>query len=576
MRTTIDPATLLKHIYDSAKDFAIFTIGLDGEVTSWSAGAERILGFAQEDMIGRDLSPIFTRVDRAARMMKREMATATTTGRAADCRWYSRKDGRRFWADGVMTPIRDDSIRIVGFLKILQDITERKNAQDEIVRLAAVDALTGLANRASFDTRTQEMIALCARGGQSLQLFMIDLDRFKEVNDTLGHQAGDELLRQVALRLKAAGRESDYLARLGGDEFGILQVGAEHHCSGAVFAAKIVTYLALPFDIGGVVVQISASVGIASCPADSVSPSELLKKADLALYKAKGAGRNGFHHFTDELDRAARKRTADSDELRSVVAERRFWLEYQPIIDSVTGGAIAMEALIRFPGPLLSTYPVGYAIDLAREIGLIGDIGSWVFNEACMQLRRWKAAGVGELRICVNTCSQELLDVGYLASIGAALEHSGIAAHDVEIELTERDAINVMSAGSPVLDQLAAAGFRLSLDDFGTGYSSLSYLRSLPVATLKLHKSFLLDVPTEQDANAVARAVIGLANDLSLHVVAEGVEDDAQARFLQSLDCAAFQGFLFSTAMPEATATKWLAANSVAANRSQVFPRDQR
>jgi diguanylate cyclase (GGDEF)-like protein/PAS domain S-box-containing protein len=561
MGTTIDPTTLLKHIYDSATDFAIFTTGLDGEVNTWNAGAERILGFARADMLGRSASTIFTPEDRAVGEDEREMATAAATGRAADYRWHLRQDGRRFWADGVMTPIRDDADTIIGFLKILQDITERKAAQDEIRRLATVDVLTGLANRASFDTRTQEMIALCARGGQRLQILMVDLDRFKEVNDTQGHQAGDELLRQVAGRLREVSRESDYIARLGGDEFGLLQVGPAHMPSGGVFAAKIVASLARPFHIGGVAVQISASVGIASCPDDGCDAQSLFKKADLALYKTKATGRNGFHHFTEEIDLAARKRSLDSEELRRVVAERRFWLEYQPIVDCATGAAIAMEALIRFPGPVLAAYPVDYTVDLAREIGLICDIGNWVFDEACMQLMRWKGEGLAELRICINTCARELLDAGYLTAIAATMARSGIAPSDVEIELTERDAIDLRSLGSPVLETLSAAGFNLSLDDFGTGYSSLSYLRSLPVATLKLDKSFLCGVPAEADANAVARAVIALANDLSLQVIAEGVEDRAQARFLLDMACVAQQGFLFSRSMPPDPATRWLLEN---------------
>jgi diguanylate cyclase (GGDEF)-like protein/PAS domain S-box-containing protein len=561
MLTRIAPATLLKHIYDGATGFAIFTVDLDGVVNSWNAGARAILGFSETEMLGRDCTEIFTPEDRAAGQREQEMATAATTGRAADYRWHLRKDGERFWADGVMTPIHgdgNDDHDIIGFLKILQDITDRKLSQDRITWLGAVDALTGLANRSSFDTRTQELVALCARGGHPLHLLMIDLDRFKEVNDTLGHQGGDELLRQVARRLRDASRESDFLGRLGGDEFALLQVGQADPSSGGALAAHIVRCLAQPFEIGGVEVEISASIGIATSPVDSDEPGGLLKKADLALYKAKAAGRNRYQHFTDELDRAAHKRNLDSEELRKVVAARTYTIEYQPIIDCDTGHASAMEALIRFPGPVLAHYPVDYVIDLARELGLIFDIGAWVFDQACMQLMTWKHAGIIDLRICINTCAKELLNDGYLKSIRAAMAHSGIAAQDVEIELTERDAIDLTRVGSTVLDVLVAGGFRLSLDDFGTGYSSLSYLRTLPVTTLKLDRSFLQGVPVEPDANAVARAVIALANDLHLHVIAEGVEEQAQAVFLQGIDCAAFQGFLFSRAMPGPLATDWL------------------
>ena len=561
MPSKISSSILLQHIRDSATDFAIFTIGMAGDVTSWNVGAERILGFSEDEMLGHDPLLIFTPEDRAAGQAAREMSTAASSGRAADYRWHLRKDGERFWADGVMTPIRDANHDIIGFLKILQDITLRKMAQDEFIRLGATDALTGLANRASFDVRTEEMVALCERGACTLQLLMIDLDRFKAVNDTLGHQAGDELLRQVAQRLRHVSRDSDYLARLGGDEFALLALGPKDLALGGALAAKIVAALARPYDIGGAEVHISASIGIATLPEDSTEPAGLLKKADLALYKAKSAGRNGYHHFTDELDRAAHKRHQDSEELRRVVAEKRLSLVYQPIIDCESGRASAMEALARFPGPILSSCTVDYVIDLARDLGLIFDLGAWVFDEACMQLMRWKAAGITDLKICVNTCAKELLNDGYLSSINAALAHSGITPHDIEIELTERDAIDLKSVGSSVLSHLVAAGFNLSLDDFGTGYSSLSYLRTLPVATLKLDKSFLFGVPAEPSANAVAKAVISLANDLKLHVIAEGVEETAQAQFLKTMDCAAFQGYLFSAGMTPGVATDWLLAD---------------
>lgn len=449
MHNSNDPVSLLRHIYDSTTHFAIVSTDLDGKVNTWNVGAEEILGFSRDEMIGGDLRRIFTPEDRATGDVANEMTIAAATGRAADYRWHMRKNGCRFWADGMMTPIRSDNNDIIGYLKILQDITERKLAQDEIIRLATVDPLTGLANRSSFDSRTNEMILLNARVRQSLQLFMIDLDGFKEINDTHGHHAGDELLRQVAHRLKEASRESDFVARLGGDEFGVLQIGPRHHIFSDVLASRLVACMAKPFDIDGVSVQISASVGIASSPEDGTDPNDLLKKADLALYKAKSAGRNGFHYFTDELDRIARKRRVDSDELRKVVSERSFWLVYQPIVSSSTGRATAMEALIRFPEPILSHYTVDYTIDLAREIGLISEIGVWVFGEACMQLKRWKDAGLGDLRICINTCAKELLDTGYLTSIQSSLTRCGVAESDIEIELTERDALDIMGWEAP-------------------------------------------------------------------------------------------------------------------------------
>lgn len=552
---------LLQHIYSSATEFAIFTLGLDGTVSSWNAGAEVIFGFTENEMLDRTALVIFTPEDRAVGVPAQEMTNAADTGRAGDYRWHLRKNGERFWADGVMTPIRGQHGVLLGYLKILRDITERKLAQEEIMALSLADPLTGAANRAAFDSRAREMLDLCARGASPLHLLMIDLDHFKNVNDTLGHQAGDELLRQVANRLRHVGRSSDYLGRLGGDEFGMLQVGSNDLSSGGVLAEKIVATLAQPFEIGSAVVHISASIGIASATNDVVEPELLFKRADLALYKSKNSGRNCYHHFTEELNFAAHKRNLDSSELREAVTARLFSLVYQPIIDSGTGRAVAMEALIRFSGPVLSRYPVDYVIDLARELGLIFEIGSWVFAEAAMQLAKWRAAGIADVTLCINTCAKELLNDGYLASIDAAMANSGIVARDIEIELTERDAIDLKNTGSDVLETLVTAGFRLALDDFGIGYSSLSYLRTLPVATLKLDRSFLSGVPAEGDANAVASAVIKLAKDLNLRVVAEGVEEDVQAVFLRHIECQAFQGFLFSGAMRPDTATDWLLAD---------------
>ncbi len=561
MRTTIDPGDLLTHIYKSATDFAIFTVDLAGKVTSWNAGAEAILGYTEDQIIGTSFAVVFTPEDQARGEPSRELENAAASGKATDYRWHLRGSGERFWADGVMTPIRSDTGELIGYLKIMKDITDRKIAQDRIAWLSATDPLTGLANRASFDGRIHEMVALCTRGTQTLHLLLVDLDRFKEVNDTYGHPAGDELLRQVSRRLKEACRESDYVGRLGGDEFGILQMGANDSSMGGVLAAKIVAALARPFDIGGEQVQVSASIGIALCPDDSTEYISLLKKADLALYKAKSAGRSCYHFFTDELDRIAHKRNQDSDALRKAVAEQQFSLVYQPIVDRRTGQATAMEALVRFHNPLLAAYSVDYVIELSIELGLIYDIGKWVFREACMQLRRWQQSGIAGLTICINTCAKELLNESYLACIGDVMAETGVAPGDVEIELTERDAIDLNQAGSGVLARLVAAGFRLSLDDFGVGHSSLTYLRTLPVSTLKLDKAFLDDIPYESKANAIAKAVIALAEDLDLNVIAEGVEKEAQVQFLAAMNCAGYQGYLFSSAMPEPAATAWLLAD---------------
>ncbi|MYM68082.1 EAL domain-containing protein [Pseudoduganella sp. FT55W] len=556
------PDILLRQIYLNVRDFAIFTADTQGMVTSWNIGAELIFGYAPNEIIGFSMARLFTAADQAEGQHWHEMEQAEQCDRAADYRWHLRKDHSMFWADGVMTPIQGDHGQPIGYLKILRDITERKLAQDEIRRLATIDALTGLANRAAFDTRRMEMVSLAERTGQLLLLLMIDLDQFKEVNDVLGHQAGDQLLQQVAQRIRDISRESDYIARLGGDEFALLHLYAPSPTSGGVLAEKLLAALVQPFMIDGREVKISASIGIAVCPVDATSADSLLKKADLALYYAKNAGRNRYHYYTQALDDVAHRKNADHTELRRLLLGRRCDLAYQPILDQA-GHTISMEALLRLPG-YLGRQPVEYAIGLAGEMGVLPELGNLVVRIAFAQLRLWRDAGLTGVRICINTCAKELRDAGYLRQLDAALEEHGLDAGDIEIELTERDAIELERNGSKVIEQLRARGFMVSLDDFGTGYSSLSYLRTLPVNTIKLDKSFLHGVPVSDDANAVVKMVIRLAQDLRLNVIAEGVESTEQAVFLGDAGCHAFQGYLYTPALAASEATAWLHDHAMA------------
>ena len=568
----ISPELLLRQLYETVTDFAILTMDTDARITSWNAGAHQIFQYERHEVLGNSAAITFTPEDIAGGQPYTEMACAASKGRAADYRWHQRKDGSHFWADGVMTPIRDAQGQLGGYLKILRDITERKAAQDEIDRLATIDSLTLLYNRAAFDTRRNELSASALRNGQKLLLFMIDLDRFKEVNDTYGHQAGDQLLAEVARRLRAICRESDILARIGGDEFALLQLNPTSPLLGANLARKMIAALNRPFQIGKSEVYVSGSIGIAVYPDDADSADGLLKNADLALYAAKAAGRNGYHYFTESLDLAAHRRNIDQMEIRRLAHEGRFWLAYQPIVDAVSGQTVAMEALLRFPDQVLSSPGVDYLIELAKEIGLIVDIGAWVFSNACGALQQWRAQGLPGVKIAVNTCAKELLDAGYLPVLLGVLERKQLTPADVDLELTEHDAIELDHSAAQVLPRLAQLGFGIVLDDFGTGYSSLSYLRALPVTGLKLDKSFLRDVPANGDANAVTRAVVTLARDLRLAVSAEGVENGMQADFLRDAGCHAFQGFLFAAPMSGEDAAHWLQLRQSSAGQAGQAP----
>ena len=557
----IDPSLLLKEVYERVTEFAILTTDRDSCITSWNAGAAAIFGYRADEVLGKSMAITFTREDVDDGQPFLEMEAASTHGRAADYRWHQRKDGTLFWADGILRPILNDKHVVIGFMKIVRDITERKVADDAIKRLASIDALTSLYNRAAFDTRRAELASTALRTGQKLLLFLIDLDRFKEVNDTLGHQAGDLLLEEVAKRIRKISRESDIVARIGGDEFALLQINPTTPALGATLASKVLLALATPFTLGEREVNISGSIGIAVFPDDAATPNDLLKCADLALYEAKAQGRDCYHYFTSALDVAAHRRNLDQAELKRLEREGGFSLVYQPIIDAVSGRTVAMEALLRFPGSVLSASSVDYIVELAKEIGMIPRIGNLVFAQACAQLKRWRTAGIMSTRLAVNTCAQELLDATYVAKLVEVLDELELAAADVDIELTERDAIELEQSGVPIAQRLRELGFGLVLDDFGTGYSALGYLRKLPVTGLKLDKSFLTEVPGNADANAIATSVISLASKLRLTVTAEGVEHAGQVNFLREAGCTAFQGFLFAHAMSADQAMDWLRAD---------------
>jgi diguanylate cyclase (GGDEF)-like protein/PAS domain S-box-containing protein len=554
----IDPHLLLQQMYCCLVDFAIVTFDLDGKITGWNKGAEAAFAWSETEVQGEPAHRLFTPEDRAAGYPAVEMHVALAQGRAADFRWHVRKDGTQFWADGVMMPMRGPSGQPVGFLKILRDVTETKLAHERVERMASRDLLTGVANRAAFDDRLASMLAFAERGHQWLLLFAIDLDRFKEVNDQFGHGAGDTVLKEAARRLTHACRESDVIARLGGDEFALLQLNPPEVSAGAALAEKLLAALAAPFDVDGHAVTISGSIGIAVFPSDAASAQDLRLKADLALYQAKKAGRNCYHYFTDEMDNAVHARNQDKLALRHAVQESCYRLEYQPIVQAATGNTVTLEALIRFTDARLAAYPVDYVIDLAREIGLIPAIGTWIFRQVCLQMQRWRKDGIENFRVAVNTCARELVEPGYIGTLQKLLGEFDLPASRIEIELTEREAIELNGNNATLLGKLHDMGFFIVLDDFGTGFSSLSYLRGLPIDTIKLDRTFVQDIPCTTDANKVVGAVISLAHALDITVTAEGVETPEQVSFLRDSQCQYLQGFYFSHSLMPQAATDWL------------------
>ncbi|HZV98126.1 MAG TPA: EAL domain-containing protein [Methylophilaceae bacterium] len=554
----IDPSALLTSIYASAIDFGIITLDSERVITSWNAGAERIIGFSAKEVVGALGDSIFTPEDLSLAAPEIEAATSLAMGRAADNRWHMRKDGSRFWADGVMTPLFDEAKQHIGFVKILRDITEQKLTENRMHQLANFDPLTGLLNRFAFEQRLQEMMAISVRSHQLLIMQALDLDRFKDINDTLGHHSGDILLQAVASRMREVVRDADLVARLGGDEFVILQPNMSSPQAGAELAQKLIEAISRPFHIDGHEVLIGCSIGLAICPDDTEIPQQLLQKADLALYRAKKDIRGSYHYFTAGMDAAAHERSHHLTALRKAVKRQEFWLEYQPKIDSQSGQAIAVEALLRFSNPVLSALPLETVITLATESGLMPEISMWVLREGCAQARKWKNEGIDLLHICINVCSRELMDSKTPEKIDCILAETGMAWSDLELEITERQALDIDEQGIELLREIHERGILIALDDFGTGYSALSYLKTLPISTVKLDKTFLRDIPQDPESCTIAKALISLVHALKLEVIAEGVESAEQADFLCRNDCNVLQGYFYTRPLPPEPLTRWL------------------
>ena len=555
---------LLEAIFAAATDHAIITTDVERKVLVWNSGAERLFGYRAVDMVGSTADRLFTPEDQGAGVPQQEIDNAIGTGRAADYRWHVRRDGSRFWADGTMTPIHEPDGSVCGFLKILRDATDKQRAEAELVTLARHDTLTGLPNRAACMAKLADECAAARRSGQLVLLLLLDLDHFKEVNDTFGHDVGDHFLQQAVQRISATMRDTDFFARLGGDEFIILQPGTSEPSDGAVLADKLVAALAAPFLVDGHDIHAGISAGITVYPSDGSDADRLLKNADLAMYEVKKHGGHGFRYFTTELDRAAHQRSSDLAALRHAVAAHHFYLEYQPQVDAGSGALRAVEALLRCRDTTLAAYPIDRVIVLAQQSGLIVNIGLWMMDEACMQLRQWRDSGLPPFRMCINLCTEELLAPDLLDCVDAALAHYLLRGSDLEVEVTERQLLEHGTRGTETLHALRARGISTALDDFGTGYSSLAYLRDLPVDRVKLDQSFLKKIPADFDSCAIASAVVNLVHTLKRESIIEGVESDEQAAFFRTLGSDLLQGFHFSHPLAPGRLAGWLAGRAPA------------
>jgi diguanylate cyclase (GGDEF)-like protein len=429
----------------------------------------------------------------------------------------------------------------LGYYGTGRDITEHKQAEERIHFQAHHDALTGLPNRLLLLDRLEHAIAQADRDGHALWVVFVDLDRFKRINDSLGHKSGDLLLQGVAQRMQSHLRPSDTIARLGGDgPAGSLSLGLRQQMLDAVRA---------PFAAGGNAITISCSAGIAVYPGDAGTAELLVERADVAMYRAKEAGRNNAHFYKAEMNALAIRRLRLESELRSALEAREFVLHYQPQMDLATGRIVGVEALLRWqqarPG---LTQPVDF-IGIAEETGLIVPLGDWVLETACAQAVAWQRSGAARLRMAVNLSARQFAQKGLVATISAALQRSGLEPSLLEIEITESLMMADVEQAVTTLAALKGLGVHVSVDDFGTGYSSLAYLKRFPVDVLKIDRSFIRDIVSDASDAAIVAAIISLAHSLGLTVVAEGVERPEQLIYLASCGCDTVQGYMVSPPM---------------------------
>lgn len=533
-------------LVEGTTDYAIFMLDCDGLIVSWNPGAERILGFHKDEILGRSFSTFFTVEDQGRGEPMRKLRQAASDGRSEEDSWRVRKDGQRFWCTGVLGALHEASGKVKGFVEIMRDNTERRLAEQNVFFLANHDPLTGLANRARFLEKLHEALLNADRDDSGCAVVLVDLDRFKSVNDSLGHHAGDQLLKTTAQRLLKCVRETDTVARLGGDEFVVILTRIKSHEAVELIAENVLRELAMPCEADGATINSGASIGIAFYPEDGNEVSDLLQKADLAMYRAKATGRNRCRLFAPGMMSEAHERQQQEEKLRAALSQGAFDLMFQPQIDLRSMDVVGAEALLRTRDPALQQIPVRQLVGLADDCGLLPALEEFVFDAACRQLAKWRADGLADFRVSVNVLSSHLLMPGFVDMLQDTLARHRVPPSQIELEITEAALVEASASDSEVMDGLKALGVMISVDDFGAGVSTLSYLKEFPVDSLKLDPALIRNLPRDREDGAIVSAVIKLAGDLQIRVVAEGVESFEQLSFLQGTPCDVVQGFLFS------------------------------
>jgi len=529
---------------------AVMSTDLWGAVTYLNLVAEHLTGWSRADAAGQPVEHVFHIIDAGTReVIEHPMALAIrenrTVGLTPNC-ILLRRDGGEAAIEDSAAPIHDRHGHVTGAVMVFRDVSAARALALRMSYLAQHDILTDLPNRNMFEDRLTQAMALAHRHRRQLAVLFLDVDRFKHINDSLGHAIGDRLLQAVAKRLLDCVRKSDTVSRQGGDEFVILLSEVVQAEDAAICAEKVLQAVRVPIRIDEHEINITVSIGIVTYPADGTSAETLLNNADVAMYHAKDTGRGDYQFFKPEMTAHALERRSLEGSLRLALAREEFVLHYQPKINLDTGTIIGVEALIRWRHPERGLVAPAHFIPTAEECGSIVPIGQWVLREACRQARGWQHAGLPPIRIAVNVSPVELRAGEFVANVLAILAETSLDPRYLELELTESALMQDSKSTAITLRALRDMGIHLALDDFGLGYSSLSYLKRFPIEALKIDQSFVRDLTTDADDASIVSAVIGMGENLRMQVVAEGVETLEQLEFLREHRCPVGQGYYFS------------------------------
>ena len=573
LRSMIERATIADALFDEKERAqvtlnsigdAVMSSDVWGRVTYMNVVAEGLTGWSREEASGRALDEVLKIIDASTREpVGNPLALAIrenrTVGLSRSC-VLIRRDGSESAIEDSAAPIHDRHGHVTGAVMVFHDVTTTREMSLRMAHLAQHDSLTDLPNRIVLSDRLTQAISMAHRHGTKLALLFLDLDRFKHVNDSLGHTVGDRVLQSVAQRLLSCMRTSDTVSRQGGDEFVILLAEVAQLADAGIAAEKILLALRAPHHIEDYHLHLSASIGIVTYPEDGSEAETLLKNADFAMYQAKESGRDNFQFFKTEMNVRAVERQFLENDLRHALERHEFSLHYQPIVDLTTGEMPGIEALVRWRHPQRGLVSPGQFIPIAEECGLIVPMGRWILREVCRQARAWQLAGQPQMSVSVNTSAVELRARNFVADVATILAETHLQPRCLELELTETFLMQDSTSTAIVLRALKDLGVRLALDDFGTGYSSLSYLKRFPIDTLKIDRSFVRGLTMRADDACIVNAVISMGSSLNMLVVAEGIETREQLTLLRERGCPQGQGYYFSHPMDADQLTQLLAS----------------